>query len=187
MSRPSNSIFPDVAQRERLLPPVDERDRAGQVEAVQAPRLGRTGVDEPRLDALARRRRDAAHRRRLDAVPDGLERRPQEAPAVDGDLLDRDVAQPAVAQRAGGVLRHLAVLGRPGGAKAERARSDAREAFDGRAQPLRVDRQGTREGERVVRIRRRAQRAGPYIPGEEVLSAAVTCSSVRSRPRALAR
>jgi hypothetical protein len=151
----------DVAQRERLPVPVDQCDRAGHVEAVTAPRLSRAGVDEPRLDVLARRRRHAAHRGRVDAIADGVERGAQETPAVDGHLLDRHVSQAAVAHRARGVLRHLAILRGARRAEAERARADRGQPLDGRAQALRVDRQLAGECKRVVRFRLRAHRADP--------------------------
>ena len=187
----------DVAQRERLAAPVDERDRPVQVEPVEAPRLGRTGVDQPRLEAVDGGH--AAHRGRLEAMLARLEPAALEAPAVDAHLLDRHVLEADGAELLRRVLGGRAVLGRAGGAEAERARTEAGEVLDGRAQLRLVDRElaRTREGIadawRVGGKTRHAERPGPSMrrpylrrsrPASDAMSSRSSArgTSGRSRP-----
>ena len=139
-----------------------------QVEPVEAPRLGRAGVDQPRLEAVdgvaTPPIEDASKR-----CSPASSQRALEAPAVDAHLLDRHVLEADGAELLRRVLGGRAVLGRAGGAEAERARAEAGEVLDGRAQLRLVDRElaRTREGFvdawRVGGKTRHAERPGPSM------------------------
>ncbi len=159
----------DVAEREGLAAPVDERDRA------RSDRGGRGAAARPR------RRRPAAPRDRRPAgtppIEDASKRcSPASTPSAPSKrqpstrhLLDRDVLQAESAELLGRVLGGGAVLGRAGGAEAERARAEAGEVLDGRAQLRLVDRQLASPREsfvdawRVGGKTRHAERPGPSM------------------------
>ena len=154
-------LQPGVRRRAGALAPVDQHERAADVEPVQVAPPPAAGVDDPGADAAGRGRRGAAERGALDrAAVAGLEPRALEAPAVDRHLLDRDALEPDLAQLVRDVRGGLAVLGRPGHAEAERARADRGQALDHAAQVAGVDREAAGDRERLGAGRRREHRAG---------------------------
>ena len=152
----------DLADSDRCRSPVDQRDRATQIEPVEA--VAATVADEhqPAGDAGLWRGRRAGHRRaRVAAAARHPQRRITKPPAVHRHLFEADVGQPDRPHFGRHQLGHLALLRRPRRPEPERMRAHRRDRGHHPPQQGVVDWRGEWLGQACCRGRRRLSRRTP--------------------------